>query len=361
MMHWAKALSAWRPWRDATACQSTPAALETPFAKGGPDSGSVASSTDLPPANAAAESPPARPLAPLGDWFALGDVEEVRRTYYEQGPVEGGPWDRLRHAHLVLPEWFESGLDPWGQAYAVQQERLWAAIVGVDRPYDAAIDEQEAAWGDIDPIRRPGFFNRRDAQAVASAADHLLACGMLVKHSGLQPGQHALEYGPGFGHTALTLARLGVQVDTVDISAVFCNFIRRQAEHFQVPLTAHQAAFGTQPVAGRRYKLIWFYESFHHCVDFMRVVPQLEALLDDGGRVILIGEPIVEKEYAAVPYPWGVRLHSEVAAVMRQTRWFELGFSEAFLYELFRRSGLRGRRIDCEPSPFGRLYLFERA
>jgi hypothetical protein len=56
-----------------------------------------------------------------------------------------------------------------------------------------------------------------------------------------------------------------------------------------------------------------------------------------------------------------VRLHSDVAAVMRMQRWFELGFTEAFLFELFARNGFVGRRIDCEPSLFGRLYVFERS
>jgi hypothetical protein len=91
----------------------------------------------------------------------------------------------------------------------------------------------------------------------------------------------------------------------------------------------------------------------------MQVVPQLAHHLAEGGRVILGGEPIVEREYAAVPYPWGLRLHSEVAAVVRKHRWFELGFSEAFLFELFKRSGFKSVRIECEPSIFGRLYAFE--
>ena len=136
--------------------------------------------------------------------------------------------------------------------------------------------------------------------------------------------------------------------------------MRLQADHFRVPLTPFPGRFGTSPRPGQRYKLIWFYESFHHCVDFLAVVPRLEEHLAEGGRVILGGEPIFEREYAGIPYPWGVRLHSEVAAVMRKTRWFELGFTEAFLYALFARSGLMGRRVDCEPSDFGRLYVFER-
>jgi hypothetical protein len=49
-----------------------------------------------------------------------------------------------------------------------------------------------------------------------------------------------------------------------------------------------------------------------------------------------------------------------VVAVVRQQRWFELGFTEKFLSELFGRAGFTVKRIDCEPSLFGRLYLCQR-
>ena len=29
-----------------------------------------------------------------------------------------------------------------------------------------------------------------------------------------------------------------------------------------------QGRFGDNPRPGQRYELIWFYESFHHCLDF---------------------------------------------------------------------------------------------
>ena len=183
---------------------------------------------------------------------------------------------------------------------------------------------------------------------------------MLLKHCGLSAGDWALEYGAGFAQSALALARLGVNVDTIDISSTFCDFVSRQAEFFRVPLTSFQGCFGANPRPGQRYNLIWFYESFHHCVDFRAVVAALGDHLAEGGRVILGGEPIVASEYAAVPYPWGVRLHSEVVAVIRKHHWFELGFSEAFLYQLFASAGFSGRKIDCEPTVFGRLYVFER-
>jgi len=300
--------------------------------------------------------------APTPTWptFTLADIEELRRVFFEVGPHRGGPWEPYRDAHLVLPDWFEQGLDPWGERYAEQQRRLWSEVVGSDHPYDPERDEKEIDLGPgVDAVRRPGFYIRRDPDAIAAASDHVIAAGMLLKHSGLRPGQRALEYGAGFAQAALMLARLGVQVDTVDISRQFCTYVRRQSAFFQVPLAAFHGRFGDNPRPGERYDLVWFYESFHHCVDFLQVVPKLAELLAPGGRVILIGEPIVQSENAAVPYPWGVRLHSEVAAVMRRTGWFELGFTEAFVFELFSRAGFSGRRVECEPSLFGLLWVFE--
>ena len=293
-------------------------------------------------------------------WFEPEDIARISDTYFAEGSATGTAWDALRDAHMRLPRWFRRHLDPLSDEYLAQQHRLWRLMSSVDRPYDPEIDEREDSWGDIDAVRTPGFFVRRDPAAIASASDHVIATGMILKHSGLSAGDRALEYGAGFAQTALCLARLGVKVDTVDISSTFCEYVRRQADFFQVPLTPFHGRFGINPRPTERYKLIWFYESFHHCLAFRDVVSALGRHLVDGGRVILAGEPIVEHEYAAVPYPWGMRLHSEVAAVVRRHHWFELGFSETFLFGLFERAGFAGRRIDCEPTPFGRLYVFER-
>lgn len=292
--------------------------------------------------------------------FGPDDIARVHRTYYDTGGAIGGSWEPLRHAHLALPAWFRHDLDPCGDEYRVQQHRLWQVVAGVDRDYEVEIDEKEANWEAVDAVRAPGFYQRRDPEAISSASDHVIASGMLLKHCGLKAGDRALEYGAGFGQTALALARLGVRVDTVDVSRTFCDFVNQQARFFRVPLEAFAGRFGDAPRPGVRYKLVWFYESFHHCVDFLRVVRLLPDLLEPGGRVILGGEPIVERPNPAVPYPWGLRLHSEVIAVVRQHRWFELGFTEAFLADLFGRAGFGVRRIDCEPTLFGRLYVFER-
>lgn len=294
--------------------------------------------------------------------FSADEIPAVMQAFYNRNDSAEASlaWDTYRDAHLQLPISFDPGLDPWSDSYRAQQLRLWQLMAGVADDYDPEKHEADVGWEDIDPIRQPGYYVRRDEAAIAEASDHWLATGMMLKHCGLKAGDRALEYGAGFGQTALALARMGVQVDTVDISARFCGYIAQQADHFCVPLTAHQGRFGHHPRPRERYQLIWFYESFHHCLDFATVVPKLGEMLAPGGRLILGGEPIVEKPNAAVPYPWGMRLHSEVAAVVRATRWCELGFTEAFLYDMFKRSGLDGSRVDCPSSPFGRLYVFER-
>ena len=173
-------------------------------------------------------------LADPGVTFEIEDIEQIRKTYFETGAAPGSAWEPLRDAHMRLPEWFRHGLDPYSDAYLCQQHRLWQQVAAVERDYDIEQDEKEADWGSIDPVRTPGFYVRRDAAAIVSASDHIIACGMLLRHCGLKAGDRALEYGAGFGQTALALARLGVNVDTVDVSTTFCDFVNAQAAFFKV-------------------------------------------------------------------------------------------------------------------------------
>jgi SAM-dependent methyltransferase len=168
----------------------------------------------------------------------------------------------------------------------------------------------------------------------------------------------ALEYGAGFAQTALALARLGVNVDTVDISQTFCNYVKEQADFFQVNLTPFKAEFGHNPRGDQKYDLIWFYESFHHCLDFKKVVGKLKSHLTSNGKILMAGEPILKKSYEAVPYPWGLRLEAEVVAMIRNYHWFELGYTEDFITSFFVNSGYVAGCIECPISLFGLTYSF---
>ena len=289
--------------------------------------------------------------------FAMHEIDLLADTFRVHDSAPGTPWDDFKDSFLALPEWFRFELDPLSPKYEQQQRRLWGLIAGVDVPYDPNVHEKEAQLSNVDAIRFPGHFVRRDPQAVSNAAEHLLATGMILKNSGVRPGQWALEYGSGFAQTALQLTRLGVNVDTVDISQQFCEHVKTQADFYGVPLTPFRGEFGWNPRGDKQYDLIWFYESFHHCLDFRNVIHQLKGHLAPEGRVLLAGEPIARRENRAVPYPWGMRLHSEVVAVVRVRHWFELGFSEDFIANLFTNAGFTAERMECPVSLWGEGYV----
>jgi len=290
--------------------------------------------------------------------FEIDDVELLGSTHSRFDFFPDTPWDNFRGSVLVLPKWFRFGLDPMTEEYARQQHRLWAVVAGLSRNYDPPIDEKEAPLSNVDAIRFPAYFSRRDPHAIEHAALHILATGMLIKHSGLKPGQWALEYGAGFAQTALQLARLGVNVDTVDISEAFCRHVKTQADFFNVPLTPFVGRFGWNPRGDKKYDLIWFYESFHHCIDFKNAVRLLHRTLAEHGKILLAGEPIRRREDKYVPYPWGIRLDSENIAVIRLRHWFEIGFTEDFLVNLFANAGFVAQRMDCSVSSHGEGYIF---
>jgi SAM-dependent methyltransferase len=290
--------------------------------------------------------------------FTLDDVDLVTQTRMRHGMVSGTPWDDFRTANMVLPDWFNTELDPYSPEYSTQQLKLWSVLSRRAHSYDPELDEQPAPHEEIDAVRRPSCYRLRDKDAVSVAGDHTIATGMILKHSGLRPSQRALEYGAGWGQTALALARMGVEVDTVDISRMFCNFVRTQAEFFRVPLTAFEGRFGWNPRGDHKYDLIFFYEAFHHCAEFRSVVHDLKRHLAPGGRVLLMGEPISRCRNRYLPYPWGLRLDCDPIAHVRHFGWLELGFTEDFLVELFTNAGFTAERVDCAPSVYGSGYIF---
>src|SRR5579862_1154084 len=230
-------------------------------------------SSPAPPAGAQPRSPAlgnlsaAQRIKTTGH-FEIADIDLLRITFEQYDFTPGTPWDDFKHSILVMPDWFRFDLDPMSGAYEMQQRQLWRLIAGLDRDYDPDIDEHEMTFPPMDVVRSPGHYMRRDPLVVNVVANHLLATGMIMMNSALKPGDWALEYGAGFAHTALHLARLGVNVDTVDISEVLCGHVQTQAEFFKVPLSPFKGRFGWNPRGDKKYDFVWFYESFHHCVDF---------------------------------------------------------------------------------------------
>src|SRR2546430_13706243 len=105
----------------------------------------------------------------------MHEIDLLADTFRVHDSAPGTPWDDFKDSFLALPEWFRFELDPLSPKYEQQQRRLWGLIAGVDVPYDPNVHEKEAQLSNVDAIRFPGHFVRRDPQAVSNAAEHLLA------------------------------------------------------------------------------------------------------------------------------------------------------------------------------------------
>jgi 2-polyprenyl-3-methyl-5-hydroxy-6-metoxy-1,4-benzoquinol methylase len=293
--------------------------------------------------------------------FNVIDIPLLTRVFQETYYAPNTSWDYFAGTSLNLPDWFEYHHHPDSREFINQQLKLWQTISGYDREYSPIVDEKEVDIPNVDPVRFPGYYKNRGPSALEQASNHIIATGIILKHSGVKPGSWVLEYGAGFGQTALAFSRLGVNVDTVDISKTFCGFVKENADFFQTGLTPFNDVFGVNPRGlAHKYDLIYFYEAFHHALDFRNVIERLINYLNSDGKILLCGEPIWRKKTPAIPYDWGMRLDAETVVVTRSRGWMELGFSENYICSLFYSNGFMPSFYECKMTNLGNLYLFER-
>jgi SAM-dependent methyltransferase len=203
------------------------------------------------------------------------------------------------------------------------------------------------------PIRFPGYLARRDPAAVRHAAYEIAMLADILAQSQLTAGDHMIEYGAGAGVISVTLSRLGVAVDTVDISATYCEHVQRNADFYGTALKPHNAEFGYNPRGpGGRYDCIVFHACFHHALAHQELVGQLAGMLADDGVILLSNESILDRVTPA----WGLKSDPESISVIAARGWMELEFSFPYLAELFRRNGLQLRKVEGN---FSGLPLFK--
>lgn len=284
--------------------------------------------------------------------FPLERMDEAVAVYQAgPGPVQA----EFAGSVLALPDWFDHALDPDGEPYRAQMLRLWAAITG-RADYDPDTHEDTPEVAAQDALYRPAFYATRD---VWFAGSQIMAMGHILVRSGVTADARILEYGAGFGQTALAFARMGAKVDTVDINPAFCRAVGAAAERYRVDLTPHCRPFGYNPAGeDHAYDLVFFYESFHHCLDFAGMIRALPRLLKPGGRVLLAGEPIFPAPAPDMPYPWGFRLDWENVAIMRTRGWLELGFRRDYLVRHFEEAGFAWHFHEDVNSHWAKIYEF---
>jgi SAM-dependent methyltransferase len=208
--------------------------------------------------------------------------------------------------------------------------------------YEAAESEVSAVTSDASPS---GLYPYSTGSA-AAIGQQLVAQGFAIETMNLASGSRVVEFGSGWGHLTLQLALSGCDVTSVEINPGMGEIIRGQAVRNDVNINVvvdDMLAFRPDGPVDAAI----FFESFHHCLDFPKLLDQLDDMVAPDGMVAFVAEPI-----SAFPYPWGLRLDGLSLWSIRREGWCELGFSTGYFRGLMEVRGwalqhkhIRGQRL----------------
>jgi SAM-dependent methyltransferase len=240
--------------------------------------------------------------------------------------------------------------DPHSPQYREAQMALWRRVSG-RADYSPDVCEQTdfdfESW-----LRRPFPYWTRSSTTVG---EQLAAMGLLIRALALKPGGSILEFGPGQGALTMQLALTGFCVTAVDVNPTYVELLRRQAQKYDVAVTAVCSGMLDYEPA-QRFDRVVFYESFHHCSDHVAMIRRLDSLVAEGGAVVFGGEPIID-DFAV---PWGLRLVGQSLMCIRTHGWLELGFRTDYFLDLMDRHGWKVQRFPSFDMPWQIVFVARR-
>lgn len=165
-------------------------------------------------------------------------------------------------------------------------------------------------------------------------SDQLIMIGLVIRVMKLPPGARILEFGAGWGNTAVNLARMGYKVTVVDVEQRFLEIVKGRSAGFEDNIETVQGDFSIIDQLPSRYDAILFKECFHHCADHQRFVALFQSKLSENGQICFAGEPV----YPEFPIPWGVQCDGESILAIRNFGWLEFGFNESYFVEMLEKN-----------------------
>src|SRR2546426_2315105 len=265
----------------------------------------------------------------------ISTLEELDRELDEAEKAAQVSDDALRSrlSDLYFSVSLRQGLpeDPYSHEYRESQLRLYELLAG--KPYIVA---NEGTPFDFEKeLQRPFPYSTQSSQTVG---DHLMSYGYAIKTMNLPPRAKILEIGSGYGTLAVHLAAMGYDVTCLDVSEPLLSFVRQRTSHLYLQVHTICGDMLTAEI-DEKFDAIVFFESFHHCLDHIKLLKRLLGLLNPGGLVAFCAEPIVGDGTPLLPYPWGLRLDGLSLLAIRRWGWIELGFCESYFKKLLRVLG----------------------
>lgn len=307
---------------------------------------------DRPPADGPAEGAPVddasttiRTMEGFGEILARAQAVNDERGY--SAMIE------VLHAVRFEPS-SPPPADPYSPEYRDYMLELYRSVSG-----RSAYDPEQFERANLSlraVLENPWPFASGDPLVAGS---YFMGVAHIVRLLGILGAKTVFEYGVGWGHTALMMAQSGMSVTASDIEPVFLDRLEALAANDpRLDITTIGGRFGVLPESPEAFDAFVFFECFHHCLDFLDLIPRLRERLKPGGAIVLAGEPMLP---ADAP-PWSVRLDGHSLWAARTHGWMELGFREDFLIDVFRREGFDVVTHVCEPAgEIGVVHVFTSA
>ena len=232
--------------------------------------------------------------------------------------------------------------DPFSESYRLEQLELYRALSGLEYTLTNELTSTRQSQADFErgypwitgDLATISEHSGKVAQAFAALGS------FFDRESG---SLSVAEFGAGWGNLAIPLARSGLKVTCVDIDTGFLDRIGRIAvrNDLQIAFCASDFLAAAENLEGP-FDGIIFQSSFHHCLDFDRLLWKIhEHQLSSRGAIFFLAEPIDE----GFNLPWGLRHDGESLWAIMLNGWLELGFSRDFFLNLLFRNGYFVRDI----------------
>jgi len=259
-------------------------------------------------------------------------LQEVDNAYLKSSDAA---YDLFKNTEIEYPQ-FRSK-NPLSDEFRNNIFDLYKQISGKSN-YEVTTEE---SYFDVDEaVFNPYPYHTKSVERVALYHQLLAKLMSMIE---LNSGDSILDMGCGWGTTSLELAQVGFNVTSLDISKFFCRLVEKRAQLLKIKnIDIINEDFLWIEKTNKKFDAIIFFECFHHCWEFERLLTSLHRVLKPKGKIYFAAEPIRD----FFPLPWTLRMDGESLFVIRKYGWMELGFRSDFFSELLNKTGWSGECIE---------------